>query len=127
MTMDVGFKEPEDHEEYRKAPVLLRWLFDDFVHASVLMGVRPICTRILGKIEGDSGVHADYRGIDFRFEYLDGQIYTEKQKDGILDYLNGKWPRNDGKKTAFVHSFQGGPKHFHLQLPVETKTLWSKL
>ncbi len=125
--MDIhNFKDPASYQEYLKAPELLKWLIGDFENQSIAQGVFPFCTRILGKIEGDTGIHALYLAVDWRLEHEGRSIYTTNQKDAILGGINGKWPRNDGKLTIIVHSFQGGPKHFHMQLPPETKTLWRK-
>lgn len=124
MMKSHNFKEPKTHTEYQKAPVVLRMLMDDFCLLSERMGVSPVCTRIKGKIEGDSGVHADYRAADFRHEYAPGKfLYTKAQKDEILDGINSRWPRSDGKQTAICHSFSGGPEHFHLQVPRDVLVL----
>ena len=110
-------------QEYEEAPVILKWLIEDFCTTSIAWGINPVCTRILEPIEGSSGVHEDYRAADFRQEYIGKRLYSAKQERDMLNFLNKRYPRNDGFKTAICHSFMGGPRHFHLQIPDLVKKL----
>jgi len=117
------YKHPHLKDELENASVVLQLLAMSFELVSESLGIIPVVTRILEKVSGSSGVHEDYRAIDFRDE-CDGKFLYEKEDiDYILNEINSKWPRNDGKPTCIHHQFQGGPYHFHLQLPREINTL----
>lgn len=84
-------------------------------------------TRVLGRIDGDSGVHAAHRAVDFRDEVRHpGQdpddkndstyLYNEDHRNYLLAYLNHLYSRKDGRKTVLWHSFNNAPFHFHIQI-----------
>jgi hypothetical protein len=123
---ESNFKEPRIYQEYLAAPEVLKWIIDDFIIHSTIFGVKAICTRILGKIDGDSGVHDDYRAADFRQNHGGKILYSVDQELAIVKFINERYPRTDGKLACLCHSFNGGPKHFHLQLPDLLKELWQK-
>ena len=110
------FKEEHLEGEYLRLSIWMHLLANAFEKASMdVCGVPVVVTRILGKVEGDSGVHANFRGIDFRDEFNGTNLYTDTERELILEYMNSSFPRNDGKLTLINHSFNGGPRHWHLQ------------
>lgn len=124
--MKIEFKSPELESEYQRMPLILRLLSEDFVALSNSLNKIPVVTRILEAIPGSSGTHESARAIDFRMEYNGRSTYTEEEIKHILDIINEKWHRNDGKPTAICHSFQGGPRHYHLQISNSTMTYWRR-
>lgn len=101
-----------------EAHPLLKKMAEDFMLMSYEMGIEPVVTRVTDPVAGDSGVHGAGRGIDFRSEFPHGVFnYDEYQVKKIVDSLNEKYPRFDGKKTCIHHSFkEGHPFHFHIQV-----------
>lgn len=119
----MKFKEDRIEIEFERAPLMLQLVMEDFDKISKIhCGQEAIVTRILGKIDGDSGVHADHRAADFRDEFEGGRLYTEEQVKFLVQYMNSMYQRNDGKLTMIHHSFNGGPLHFHVQIATLTKT-----
>jgi hypothetical protein len=114
--LKIHYKIPSLEGELRTRNAILRRMVSDFCFISWYdLGIVPTVTRILGKIEGDSGVHASGRAVDFRSVYMGAPTYTDEQVDHLLKLMNQLWDRNDSKKTLIHHSFSGGPKHWHLQ------------
>lgn len=119
----MKFKTPALEDEFLGASVFLQHLAEDFDKASKnYFGQEAIVTRIKESICGSSGVHEDYRAIDFRNEFDGGRLYDEEQVKFLVNYMNLLYPRNDEKTTCIHHSFDGGPLHFHVQLARLTKT-----
>lgn len=87
-----------------------------------LCGQELIITRVKENITDSSGVHEDNRAFDARNEFDGGRLYNEEQTKKIVDYMNDKYKRYDGKPTCISHSFNGGPVHFHVQIAALTKT-----
>lgn len=119
----MKFKNERAEREYKLMPKRLRAVCDDFETFSLFYGIEPVITRVREPQAGDSGVHEQGRGVDARDAQImaDGssvRLYTKDQADSIVANLNLKHPRTDGKPTALHHSFQGGPAHIHLQIPV---------
>jgi len=113
----MKFKKPEMEQELLAASVFLRHMAREFDAASkAIAGQEAIVTRVLEPVKGESGVHSDYRAIDFRSQFDGGFLYTEEQIKKLVDHMNGLYVRNDGKVTCIHHSFNGGPLHFHVQL-----------
>lgn len=111
------FKDPSLEQELANSPLLLRILAEDFVNfCQKNFNKEPICTRIKEHIEGSSGVHEAYRGIDFRDQFSGTRFFMENEISKLLAYINSKYARNDGFPTMVHHSFQGGPFHVHLQI-----------
>lgn len=73
-------------------------------------------TRVFEYIKTSSGVHEDKRAFDFRDEFLMEFTFTEEERNFILEEINEKYKRNDGKQTIIWHSFKGNPHHFHVQI-----------
>ena len=79
-------------------------------------------TRVKDAVQGDSGVHEAGRAVDFRDQIVDADgkpvfLFLPNETKVIVDSINSKYPRSDGKVVCIHHSFQGMPYHFHLQIP----------
>jgi hypothetical protein len=124
----MKFKAPAMEKEFDRAPILLRIILSDFEqYTKVRFKKEIVITRILGKVDGDSGVHADFRAADIRDEFEGGYSFTSDESKEVCEYLNQKYYRNDGKPTVMHHSFvspdgKTGPLHFHVQISALTKT-----
>lgn len=118
----MKFKQTHLEDQYNLLPNKLRDICEYFSYISINQhGVMPVVTRILDKVAGESGVHQAYRAVDFRNQYFVGNsprfLYPMEVVEIIVDDINTKYPREDGKSVCMHHSFQGGPFHFHLQIP----------
>ena len=123
----MKFKTHEAALEYKFICPLLRIGAEYFEELSYeLAGVEPTVTRILGRVKGDSGVHAAYRAIDFRGVHRDKAYYTTSVIHEILDKVNKRIPRTDGRETIIYHAFGGSPDHFHLQVSYDI-TVYSEM
>ena len=131
----MRFKKDSLEQEFKSRSQLLKDMAFYFEQLSLSVGVDPVVTRILEKIDGSSGVHEAGRAIDFRSHYRDHtgalkKLYSDQDVDRFLDLMNTKYKRNDGRKTMIHHSFNNGPLHFHLQSPSNIKVLpeevWKK-
>lgn len=122
------FKTKREEKELKEACPALKLVADYFVYLSINnCGVVPVVTRILRPVEGESGVHQDYRAIDFRDEQGVGgpRLYTPAQVTLLVTAMNKKFPRNDGKSVCINHAFTNhlvpeskrAPYHFHIQIP----------
>ena len=114
-------------DELNQAPLLLRiMLMDADLYCQTHFQKELTITRVLGKIQGDSGVHADYRAADARNELNGSWTFTLEQVDELLAHINKIYLRNDGFDSVIHHSFQGAPFHFHFQIATLTKTYMPK-
>ena len=112
----MKFKTPSLRTELECLPPLLRLIIEEFERASLeIANVEPVVTRIFGRIDGDSGVHSQYRAIDFRDEYDGRFLYTKDQRETLIERIESKFPRGDKKPTIIWHSFKEAPYHFHVQ------------
>ena len=119
----MKFKSDRERDEFDRAPVILKLVANEFESLSKRFGIEPTITRILSPVSGESGVHQDYRAIDFR-DYCDGKhTYTMDERIAIVAMINALYPRNDGFKVAIHHKIEGSVDHFHLQIPVNVKSL----
>lgn len=119
----MKFKTQNCPDELSKSCPLLQKLAADFEALSQSFGIESMVTRVWGTIDGDSGVHAAKRAIDFRNETLPSPgeshfLYSDAQTQTIVNTLNSRYLRKDGKPTCLYHSFQGAPWHFHVQVPI---------
>lgn len=112
----MKLKDPSLESEWASAPVFLKEIMIDFDRISRRLGIDPVITRILQRIGGSSGVHEDGRALDVRDEYQGKHTYNQTQRDALVNYINARYPRNDGYLTCIHHGFQGGPEHFHIQI-----------
>lgn len=118
----MRFKTPEVENEFCVRELLCK-IAREFAEYSLSLGVHAIMTRMLEDILGATGVHPDGRAVDFRDEYTQGSfLYTHEQREKLVTLFNSRYPRKDGKPTVLWHSFNGGPHHFHIQVPKEMAT-----
>lgn len=118
----MKFKEPKLIAELERCSRVLLEILEDFEEIShALYGIEPMVTRVIDPINGESGVHLDRRAVDLRDQHDGVFLYTPEQSKSLVEAINSKWKRNDGKVTCIHHSFNSGPFHFHLQIPVSTK------
>lgn len=118
----ILFKDSRLKEEFESTPLLLQLITKDLAHfCETTFNKDVIITRVLEKIEGSSGVHEDSRAVDIRNQHDEKFFFTELEIAPMLDYLNNKYYRNDGKPTAIHHSFCGGPLHIHIQIADSVK------
>lgn len=113
----MKFKKAEYWNELKQCGVWLETLandVDDFCLRN--FGKELVITRVLERVEGESGVHQEHRAFDARSQTADGEYFTAKEIEDILTYVNDKYKRCDGYRTVIHHSFNGGPKHLHFQL-----------
>lgn len=112
----MRYKEPQFEHELKNSNKILQLMAKDFEYISKeIIGVDPMVTRVWDKIKGSSGVHFLKRAVDFRDEFSGVRLYDPIEVQIILNYINRKWERFDEYSTIIHHSFNGGPKHFHLQ------------
>lgn len=120
----MKFKSDREKEEFEKAPTILKLIAKEFSDLSDRFGKEAIITRILSPVEGESGVHLDYRAIDFR-DYHDGNhLYTIDERLALVSVINALFPRNDSFKTCLHHGETA--EHFHIQVPVNLKNIGTK-
>jgi len=113
----MEFKSGSMKTQYYNAPALLKLIVEDFERISKQFGIAPTITRITDTVIGESGVHPAGRAIDIRDEYIGKRLYTGEQKDALINFINALYIRTDGKKVIIHHAFDGGPYHFHVQIP----------
>lgn len=118
----MKFKEPHLEDQFAKSSMVLQQIVYDFCkYSHQEFGIWPTITRLWDPVPGESGVHPDKRGCDIRDEFMGSHTFTSAQSAELVEFINRKWARNDGFKTCIHHAFRGGPKHFHLQIPISTK------
>jgi len=118
----MKFKVPRLEKEYNNAPLLLRLICNDIdSYTKERYNKELVVTRVLEPVTGESGVHQDYRAIDFRNEYCGKKMFKDFESEEIVSRFNDKYRRNDGYNTVIHHSFEGGPWHFHVQIARDTK------
>jgi len=114
----VIWKHPHLNGEFLNLPIKLQLIAVDFESLSkVYFNIIPVVTRILEYIQGSTGVHEDGRACDFRIDHAGQSLYRDDMIEGLLNMINAAHPRTDGKKVLIAHSFKGGPRHFHMQIP----------
>lgn len=117
----MRYKTPNLEFELKHSPQSLIDVAEYFDELCEDLGISPVVTRVWEKIDGSSGVHEAHRAIDFRDETIHNGVsqftFTKHQREKIIEMINKKFPRYDGKPTAIHHSFNGAPHHFHLQVP----------
>ena len=111
------FKEERLRDEFYTLPAMLQVMAVHFEQLCIAYYKKdPVVTRVLEKVEGSSGVHEAGRGIDFRYAHGSETFVSEHDAQFLVSEMNRKFPRTDSKKCMILHSFGGGPMHFHLQL-----------
>ena len=105
--------------QFEILPEKLKEICNAFITISEEHLVDPVITRVSDPVEGESGVHTQHRAVDFRNQYFNGKhnvwLYSQETVDAIVNEINSRYPRNDGKLVCLHHSFKGEPSHFHLQ------------
>lgn len=118
----MKFKTDSAKEQLGQSCAKLQEVVAYFEQLSLKEGIEPLCTRMWDAVCGDSGVHEAKRAADFRNETRLGTdsafLYSKESTKSIVDAMNQRYPRKDGKVTCMHHSFQGAPFHFHLQIMV---------
>lgn len=119
----MKFKSPDCEEQLKGCPQRLQDIAQVFDALSKKYNIDPVVTRVWDAVCGDSGVHEAKRAVDFRNETIDSLgkshfLYTHEQVDTIVNTINERYPRADGKLVCLHHSFHGAPHHFHLQTPI---------
>jgi hypothetical protein len=113
----MKFKENHLIEQYENSPALLKVIVRSFECMSQEFGVDPVITRITDRVKGESGVHPANRAIDIRSQFGGASLYTDTQILALVNYINAIYMRKDNYHTIIHHSFNGGPYHFHIQIP----------
>jgi hypothetical protein len=117
------YKTPDCEDQLKQCCQKLQDIVTVFEGLSQGYGVEPVITRVWDAVCGDSGVHEAHRAVDLRDETVDALgvshwLYTPAQTDTIVNTINERYPRSDGKLVCIHHSFNGGPHHMHLQVPI---------
>lgn len=113
----MKFKSPEVEKEFHQLSVFLQYMAAELdEYSRNLTGIEIVVTRVKEFIPGDSGVHEANRAFDVRNESGNVFTYTDEQAKMLCDFMNQKYPRNDGKPTMINHSFENGPFHLHCQI-----------
>lgn len=112
----MKYKSSHLEEQLEETPELLQSFVREFCTISEELGVEPTITRVADGVEGESGVHLDYRAVDFRDQYKGERFYSDEEVAHLCNHFNQRYSRRDGKPTLLHHSFQGAPLHFHLQV-----------
>jgi len=116
----LEYKNTSDIAQFHAAPNKLKEVAYAFAKESFTLGITPVVTRVLDKASpNESGVHQQGRAIDFRCEYDGKTLYNASQIGFLLNFINHKFARSDKFKTIICHSFEDGPMHFHIQIPVD--------
>ena len=113
----MDFKKHHLIEQYENSPALLKVIVRSFEIMSLEFGIDPVITRITDTVKGESGVHPANRAIDIRSQFGGASLYTDVQVLALVNYINAIYMRKDDYATILHHSFDGGPYHFHIQIP----------
>lgn len=116
----MDFKTSQIYDEFRLAPTLLRLIAFDFEKMAMKFGKKTVITNVLFNVRGSSGVHGLGRAIDVRDEFNKERLFTDSEKNALVEYINARYPRRDGYKTCMWHNFNNGPYHFHIQIAHES-------
>lgn len=115
----MKFKHPHIQDQFVKTDPILQLLANDFVMLSRMLDIEPVVTRVSDPVAGESGVHTAMRAIDFRDQNSGEFLYSQSERQVIMDFLNTKYERSDRFKAVMWHSFRGGMNHWHLQVPYD--------
>lgn len=119
------FKQSHMEAQFEKLPEILKEICRTFESLCAELGKESVITRVADRVEGESGVHPLYRAVDYRDETSDGaDLFTDEETAYIVERINRKYRRTDGKLVCIHHSFKGMPRHFHLQVPAEERALY---
>ncbi len=82
---------------------LLRTMVQFFDELSARCGVEATVRRVLEPPSGKPNIYQAGRGVDFEDEYKGKNKYTAAQRTYILEQVNKRFPRSDGRKTIEWH------------------------
>lgn len=116
----MKFKEKYMRRELFDSHTLLIQIAQDFELLSYqIAGVEPVVTRVADPVVGESGIHTMRMAFDARYtQEGNNPIYEEGDAVKIMDQINAKYERADGRKTVILH---GDPVHFHFQVSPRPK------
>lgn len=110
------FKDPTVEDQFKRCCPMLKLICYEFERKSLEFGKTPVMTRLVGMIDGDSGVHSSGRAADFRDEFQDSFMYTTEERAQIIWHILSLFPRTDEHQSIKHHSHNHGPFHFHVQV-----------
>ena len=119
----MEFKHESLKAELLYSPSLLYLIVEHFEAICVYLRKPVVITRVWEEVQGSSGVHEAHRAVDIRDEHDGKFLFSTQEKDMIVGHMNRIYPRSDGKKVCIWHSFNGGPFHFHIQIPADLKKI----
>ncbi len=140
----MKFKKESYRKQFLDSPILLQIIVNDAdQYSQRVFGKELTVTRVLDAVNGESGVHNDHRAVDCRDDYTLGvdsetgelireSVFSDQEASQIVAYINRKYGRNDGYKSAIHHKFtdpetgKPGLPHFHFQIAVSTKAYMRK-
>jgi len=120
----MKFKEAKFEEQLKKTPIFLQNLVRELdLFTRMYFGIEITVTRVSDPLPGESGVHPEGRAVDLRDEHDHKFTFNQEQRDCIVNLINARYPRNDGKKTCIHHrASETSVMHFHIQLAADMKT-----
>jgi hypothetical protein len=120
--LQFQFRNPEKAREFDYLHPHLQRLFRLICHILNDMDFDVLVTSMIrpaGTIEGESGVHAVGRAIDFvPLRTPGGPNVSQVKMEAIAECINRLYPRGDKKPILMWHQVPtGGSIHFHAQVP----------
>lgn len=98
------FKEKHMRTQLFESHTLLIKIAYDFEYLSLkIAGVEPVITRVWDPVPHESGIHPARMAFDARNEYKGKCLYNPDRLDLIMDKINNKYARRDGKLTVLHH------------------------
>ena len=119
----MQFKKETLKKEWNNAPLTLKVVATEIdLYMQSKYKKEMVVTRILGRLSGDSGIHAMGLALDARVQYWDTptgkweKLFTDKEAREIESHFNKKYPRTDGYNVILYHNdgVSTAP-HFHIQ------------
>lgn len=117
----MNFKDDRIKDQFQKLPLALKDIAKFMDEWLTKEGKELIVTRAFDPVEGESGVHLNYRAFDARVETSEGFYIPLSMAFKLKDLVNNTFKRRDKFTVCVVHSFNDGPYHFHVQIPA----IWS--
>lgn len=98
------FKEKHMREQLFECHTLLIQIAYDFEWLSLrIAGIEPVITRVSDPVPHESGIHLARMAFDARSEYKGEMKYKPEKLDLIMDKINHKYSRRDGRQTVIHH------------------------
>lgn len=117
----MKFKSEIEEAQFKGVSLILHLILQDLDLLIRGLAKEMMITRVCSSVPGESGVHLDMRAVDIRDEHEGAFIFSPEEVVWILSAINAKWARNDKFDTIIHHKFDGGPAHFHIQIPLSTR------